>query len=120
MSYSNGNGMANVENIATAIGATGTRKTDVYNFIVAFVGAHGNPPSLDEICHFVDTLYPRDSKTSKSVAFYYLQELEKDGLISLPRRCGRRITAGRIIINEGAAGQDPDRVKTEPHDNMVG
>lgn len=86
---------------ALQIVPTGVKKDDVLAFSKLFYERNGYTPTLEEICMAVDTMYPREFRTSKSNASRYLEELEKDGHIILPRNDkGQRIQSGRMLFNE--------------------
>ena len=52
------------------------RQKQLYDFIVKYMGSHGIAPNYVEMIKHM-----RLAKSSKSVIFHYLTELEKEGVI---------------------------------------
>ena len=52
------------------------RQKQLYDFIVKYIGKHGIAPNYTEMIKHM-----RLAKSSKSVIFHYLTELEKEGVI---------------------------------------
>ena len=52
------------------------RQKQLYDFIVKYIGRHGIAPNYVEMIKHM-----RLAKSSKSVIFHYLTELEKEGVI---------------------------------------
>lgn len=90
---------------------------NTFLFILKYFETNKAGPSSQEICLALDTMYEKETSTSRSTVRTYLHELAARGLIELPygewRSMGKIIIPNSRWVYEGATGRDLAETTTE-------